>query len=316
MTAIPEQSTMRPTAYRTHDVPVAGGRLRVGVWEPRTADIDTPSIVAIHGITGSHRAWLPMAACLPALRTVAPDLRGRGRSNELSGPYGMTAHAEDLLAVLDHLGLGNVVLVGHSMGAFVALVLAHRAPERVRGIILVDGGLPPPRPSGASSEAMMKAVLGPAAERLAATFPDRASYRAFWRRHPAFAHSWSDHVVDYVDYDLSGTEPELHPSANYAAVVEDFAELHGGQSISAAVEGMQHPTTILWAPRGLMNKPPGLYLPQELVLWTRRLPQLSVRAVADVNHYTIVMGERGAGAIAAVVNHLCRASRTGSSSTH
>ena len=287
-------------SYRTHDVPVAGGMLRVGVWEPADATAATPTVLAIHGITASHRCWLAVVDALPGVRVVAADLRGRGRSNGLPGPYGMPAHAVDLVAVLDHLGLSKVVLLGHSMGGFVALVLAHRAPDRVTSIVLVDGGLPLAIPEGLDTDTMLKAVLGPAAERLTMTFPDRATYREFWQQHPALAGDWDERIADYVDYDLTGTEPELHPATAYAAVAEDSAELHGGESLLAAITALQHPTTILRSPRGLMNTDRGLYTLAELEAWDDRLPDLTVRNVEGVNHYTIVMG-RGAGAGAEAV---------------
>ena len=91
--------------YRTVDVPVRGGDLRVGIWEP-TGDASEPAgppVLAVHGITASHRAWVSVAARLPGARIIAPDLRGRGRSNQLPGPFGITGHADDLARVLDHL---------------------------------------------------------------------------------------------------------------------------------------------------------------------------------------------------------------------
>ena len=60
--------------YRTHDVPVAGGTLRVGVWEADAPD--APTALLVHGITASHRSWQRLAALLPGVRLVAPDLRG------------------------------------------------------------------------------------------------------------------------------------------------------------------------------------------------------------------------------------------------
>ena len=58
---------------------------------------------------------------MPAgVRLIAPDLRGRGRSNTLPGPFGMTRHADDMAAVLDFLGVPRAVVVGHSMGGFVS----------------------------------------------------------------------------------------------------------------------------------------------------------------------------------------------------
>ena len=79
-------------------VPVAGGDLFVARWG------SGPPVLAVHGITGSHAAWPWVADRLAgAVSLIAPDLRGRGASNGLPGPFGMAAHAADLVAVLDHL---------------------------------------------------------------------------------------------------------------------------------------------------------------------------------------------------------------------
>src|SRR5471032_539016 len=109
--------------YRTHDVPVDGGTLRVGDWDPE--DPAAPTVVAAHGITASHLAWAMVAAAIPQVRLIAPDLRGRGRSAGLPGPSGMARHAADLQAVIQALELPRAILVGHSMGGFVAVVTAH-----------------------------------------------------------------------------------------------------------------------------------------------------------------------------------------------
>jgi pimeloyl-ACP methyl ester carboxylesterase len=58
------------------------------------------------------------------------------------GPVLLAAHGEDLVAVLDHAGVERATVVGHSMGGFVAAVAAHRHPERVERLVLVDGSLP------------------------------------------------------------------------------------------------------------------------------------------------------------------------------
>jgi len=89
--------------YRIHDVPVEGGFLRVGEWGP--VDQVAPTVIAVHGITGSHLAWAWIAEAMPEVRVIAPDLRGRGRSAGLPGPYGMARHAADLEAVIDALDL-------------------------------------------------------------------------------------------------------------------------------------------------------------------------------------------------------------------
>ncbi len=288
--------TASQDTYRTVEVAVRGGTLHTAQWGPE--DPDAPTILAVHGVTASHKAWPYLVEALPEVRIIAPDLRGRGRSNALPGPYGMPTHAADLAAVLAELAPAPVVVVGHSMGAFASLVLANRFPEHVRSLVLVDGGLPLQVPAGLSDEEIVAAVLGPAAERLSATFPSREVYRNFWRQHPAFSADWGPLVEAYVDYDLTGEEPELRPATRYQAMAEDSAELHRGASLLKALDELMVDTQVLRAPRGLLNEPAGLYAPGYLEDWAAKLPTLRVREVPDVNHYTIVMGAAGAGAVA------------------
>jgi lipase len=287
------------TTYRTADVEVRGGTLHTAIWGP--GDPDAPTILAVHGVTASHKAWQNLAEVLPGVRIIAPDLRGRGRSNALPAPYGMPTHAQDLAAVLAAFTTEPVVVVGHSMGAFAAVVLANLFPERVRALVLVDGGLPLQVPAGISDEDVVAAVLGPAAERLNSVFPSREVYRQFWRQHPAFSSDWTPFVEDYVDYDLTGEEPELRPATRYQAMAEDTAELHRGASLLKALDELAVDTQVLRAPRGLLNEPAALYAPGYLEAWAQKLPALRVREVPDVNHYTIVMGEAGARAVAGSV---------------
>src|SRR5215210_8044599 len=98
-------------------------------------------LVLLHGITAQHRAFNAAARHLgPSRGLVAVDLRGRGDSDKPDSGYGLAAHAADVVRVLDHLGLESAVLVGHSMGAFVALQTALEFPQRVRALALLDGG--------------------------------------------------------------------------------------------------------------------------------------------------------------------------------
>ncbi|MFP3381125.1 alpha/beta fold hydrolase, partial [Bacillus sp. SIMBA_069] len=83
---------------------------------------------------------------------------------------------DDLLAVLDRLGVDRATVAGHSMGAFVAVRLAERHPERVDRLVLLDGGLPVPLPEGVAPEDLPAVVLGPALERLRMRFASGQEY--------------------------------------------------------------------------------------------------------------------------------------------
>ena len=285
------------TAYTSLDITVRGGVLRTGIWGP--LDSAAPTVLAVHGITASHRAWALVAQALPEVRFIAPDLRGRGRSHTLPGPYGMPVHADDLATVLKTLDVPRAVIAGHSMGAFAALVLANRHPQLVGSLVLVDGGLPLDVPAGLSDEQVVHAVLGSAAERLNQVFASREENLEHWKPLPAFFGHWNALLHDYLDYDLvpDGTGG-FRPATSYAALAEDVAELHQGTALLQALEELAHPVRLLRAPRGLLNEEPGLYGPDYINTWQERLPQLRVTDVPGTNHYTIVMDEPGAGTVA------------------
>jgi pimeloyl-ACP methyl ester carboxylesterase len=282
--------------YEAFDVPVAGGSLHVGAW-----GTGPKVVVAAHGITGNHRSWQAVARCLPAdVRLVAPDLRGRGRSCGLPGPFGMRQHADDLAGVLDHLDLDRAVLAGHSMGAYVATVAATRDPKRWSSVVLVDGGVSLPLPDGVDPDAMVAAVLGPALARLEMTFEHRDAYHDFWRAHPALEEpgAWNDDTEAWLDHDLTGEAPTLRSSASLEAVRVDSRELLVDHDIRRASMDLQQSTVLLRAPRGLLNQVPPL-LPDELLdplraRWPIRMEML----VENTNHYSILLAPRGARAVA------------------
>jgi pimeloyl-ACP methyl ester carboxylesterase len=287
------------------DVPVDGGSLRVCVWGPRPAEPGVPVVLAIHGITASHLAWRTVSRQLPELCVVAPDLRGRGASAHLPGPFGLARHADDMVAVLDALEVPTALVAGHSMGGFVAMVFGHRHRERADGLLLVDGGLPLPVPADMTADQLTEAILGPALARLSMTFPDRAAYAAFWQSHPAFADYWSPEVESYVDYDLTGSEPELRSRVSPDAVREDSLDQLEGTALRAAIAALAtEPLTLLRAPLGLRGEPPGLYPEAVMAAHAETMPGLTWHTVPQVNHYTILLGERGAAVVARVVREM------------
>ncbi|MGL3150891.1 alpha/beta fold hydrolase [Microbacterium sp. A82] len=294
--------TMNTHAYRTIDVPVAGGNLRVGIWDPQGTTGEIPTVLAIHGVTASHLAWEFLVAELPGVRVVAPDLRGRGRSNAIEGPAGMSAHADDLVAVLDAVGVGAVAVIGHSMGGFVAVVLAHRHAARVQQLILVDGGLPLDVPADVAPEQLVTLILGPTAERLSRRWTSVDEYiDVFWRGHPAFSSDWSEALERYIAYDLCADGDGYRPATSYQTTVEDTVDLNLGNALSAALAQLHHQTLFISVPRGLQNEEPGLYPPAHRAQVLAAHPSIVHQHLGGLNHYTVVMSERGARQLAPLV---------------
>jgi lipase len=291
--------------HTVFDIPVAGGTLAVGL-SGRAGGV--PVVLAVHGITGSHRAWTPVARHLgDDVTFLAPDLRGRGASGALPGPYGLAAHLEDQVAVLDHVGATSVVVAGHSKGAFLAARLAAAHPARVQAVALVDGGLVLPVPTDVDSDTVLEMVLGPALARLRMTFESRDAYRDFWRSHPAFAGPgmWSADAEDYVDYDLAGEPGQMRSRVSEAAVRADGADLLDVAAVRRAFLALACPTVVVRAPRGLLDEPNPL-LPESAVAEAKEaLPHLADVVVPDTNHYQLLLGDREAKAVADQLRALC-----------
>lgn len=287
--------------YESLVVPVSGGDLHAGRWGRGS---DGPVVLALHGVTSNHLAWAAVARHTP-YDVVAPDLRGRGRSNGLAGPAGMRAHADDLAGLLDHLAVERAVVVGHSMGGFVAATFAAEHPDRVASVLLVDGGLPlPPPPEGMTPEEVVAATIGPAAKRLSMTFADTEAYLGFWRDHPALAEHWTPEVTDYFAYDLVGEPPHCRSSVTAESVREDSIDLLDVGAIDARIGKLPAGTVFLRAESGLMGEPGGLY-PAELARrHAASYPSLVMRDVPGVNHYTLVMVDEGASVVAAAIGEV------------
>jgi len=207
----------------------------------------------------------------------------------------MEAHAADCARLIEALADGPVVVVGHSMGAFVATVLAANRPDLVRALVLVDGGLPFPPADAAAT----MAGLQPIKQRLLSTFT-RETYRDWFRKHPAFARDWTPEVEEYADYDLP--DAPGRPASDPEMVEADQLDIVGGATFPDALDKPLPPRVFLHASRGFADDPPGLYPQPTVDEYAARWPVLDIRHVPAVNHYTIVLSHRGADAVTQAVN--------------
>jgi pimeloyl-ACP methyl ester carboxylesterase len=282
-------------------VAVPGGDLAVLRWP--AADPAAPAVLALHGITANGLAWGEVAAQLAGRATlIAPDLRGRAGSRAVTGPYGLARHADDAAAVLDRLELDDAVLAGHSMGAWVAALTAVRHPGRARRLLLVDGAVSFPLPPGVTEDDALAAVLGPALARLDRTFASRAAYRDFWRAHPAFDDDlWTDRLDAHLQRDLVGSAPELRSSCVHEAVRTDGRQVLLDAEAAEAVHKLPCPATLLWAERGLLDQPQGMYDADRLAAAALDPARITTVAAPDTNHYTVLLGAEGARTVAGLL---------------
>jgi len=272
------------------EVAVSGGLLTVH--HLADAPPGSPDAVALHSISSNALSWVPVAGALRGrARLLAPDMRGRAESSALRST-GLADHVADVLRVLDHYRLDRPVLVGHSMGAFVAALTAATHPDRVAGVVLVDGGLAFPSPGGvadviADVDGVLHSVIGPAMDRLSMTFDDPAAYLRHWAQHPAMgpllASPAGGDLTAYLLHDLAGPPGRMRSTSSLECVRADWADLMTDPATLSAVHTLQCPGHLLWALRGPLGQSEGLYTPERID--RARLPRDFRVTALDADHY-------------------------------
>ncbi|MDQ6692293.1 MAG: alpha/beta fold hydrolase, partial [Candidatus Dormibacteraeota bacterium] len=167
----------------------AGTGLHYVEWNPgATAE---PTVLFLHGLSSNARFWQRVAERIPGRRLVALDQRAHGASSAPDHGYLPQTLAGDAAWVIGTLGLGRVVVVGHSWGASIALELAADFPDLVAGLVVVDGPIRPWSERGLTWEQ-------------AATFmqPPLPTYRgleeAVAEKRRLLKTAWGDDLTDFV----------------------------------------------------------------------------------------------------------------------
>lgn len=114
-----------------------------------------------------------------------------------------------------------MVFVGHSMGAMIGAYLAAEHPERVSGLVLIDGG--------AEVTDEIDALISPSSiKRLERTYSSREAYIEHVKNLPAFKDRWDEHLERYFADDVKPDEDgEWHPVANLETIQDDREKMHG-----------------------------------------------------------------------------------------
>jgi pimeloyl-ACP methyl ester carboxylesterase len=110
-------------------------------WDHSAGDQKAPKVLAIHGWLDNAASFDALAACLNRVNLVAIDLPGHGYSEHRSsdGSYHFIDWIPDVIRAADELGWEKFVLLGHSMGAAIASLVAGTYPERIERIIGIEG---------------------------------------------------------------------------------------------------------------------------------------------------------------------------------
>jgi lipase len=254
-------------------------------------------LVCLHGITAQHRAFNATANHLGSSHgLVGVDLRGRGDSDKPESGYGLATHASDVVRVLDHLGLEDAVLLGHSMGAFVAMKTALASPDRVRALVLLDGGWPrvESSPEEMTEEEKQEAQaiaegLAKAFRRLDMVFESPGAYLDFW--FPDRGLTMDDlppDLADYYIYDLEKVEDGYNPKASRAAAEEDSPSVTSTSPTAEEMRAVACPVALVRAEQGFFPGSDPLISDETRGVMAGLLDIREEVVVEGANHYTML----------------------------
>jgi pimeloyl-ACP methyl ester carboxylesterase len=134
----------QPPPYHEHFVRSRDGlSLYCRDYAASNVSASTPVVLCLPGLTRNCRDFEALATALSARhRVLTPDLRGRGRSDYDPDPrnYQPAKYADDVLVMLDRLGVTSVIVIGTSLGGLIAMLLAAMRPTVLAGIVLNDVG--------------------------------------------------------------------------------------------------------------------------------------------------------------------------------
>jgi len=242
------------------------------------------AIVAVHGLTSNHTVWYSIADALDGShRILAPDLRGRGDSDKPATGYSLAHHAADLLALLDHFRLARAILMGHSLGAHIAVRFATLHPDRISKLVLFDGGL--------DVRAEILDALAPAINRLGVEFPSLEKFLAMLQDLPMFAGRWNDYLARHFTYDVEpGPGGGVRSKVARHAIEEEVANLQRTR-LWVWHHQLAAPTLLFRAPDGLLRADDCLMTQEEAEAMAHAIPDCRLVVVPRTNHYTVVLGQ-------------------------
>lgn len=198
--------------HKDFDIDLPSGRVRVRRW----GNDAQPVVFGVSGLTANLTCFGPLAETLQSAgyQLVAHDMRGRGLSeNTAAGSYGWPAHARDIIAIADELGVEKFDYIGWSTGSLIGLHIHRMAPERLRHLVLLD--------QVAAAPSGVLDVARQVIDRLDATVPSLSKYIEAVRD-MGLVRPWAEVWESYFAYEMAPVDGGYRSRTSKDAVMEDF----------------------------------------------------------------------------------------------
>lgn len=243
-----------------------------------------PPIVMLPGLTANAHSFdgLIAAGLSPRYRTIALDLRGRGDSEKPATGYALQDHAQDVVALLDRLGIERAVILGHSFGGLLTIYLAAHYPGRVSRAILVDVAL--------WVHEDVTRLIQVSVDRLTRSFPSADDYVAAIRQAPYVDGFWDATIESYYRAEIETASDGTAHARTSASAIAQVLEALRGEPWSEYVKQINVPSILINGPGpfGPAGAPP--IVSADLARSTAAAIEGCQYAEVPGNHLTMVFG--------------------------
>ena len=253
-----------------------------------------PPVVLLPGLSSNAHAFdgLVTAGLGPHHRVLAFDLRGRAQSDKPASGYSMADHAADVLGVLDRLGLGSVVIGGHSFGGLLSIYLAANEPERVDRAVIID--------ASAAMHPEVRDLIEPSIARLRWIADSESAYLDGIRSQPYLGGFWDSSIETYYRAEVQVMADGRVRSSTSADAIAQALDQVLAEPWSEHVARIEQPTLVINATEGF--GPPGSppVQPPDLARVTVAALARGRYAAVPGNHLTMLFGSNAAAVAAAI----------------
>lgn len=186
----------------------------------KIGDVNSDTLlIFIHGLTGNYLQMHHFQSYFKGrFDTLSYDLSGRGDSSLQDDPANIHQHSEDLLALLSELNYEKYILIGYSMGGYIALETAAQS-SKVQKVVLLDGG-------GMADDNTSQLVL-PSLGRLEKTFESSNDYLDMMKQtYSALGVGWSSVMDEVIHHEIHEVDHKIQPKSDYKLTKQDFESFY------------------------------------------------------------------------------------------
>ncbi len=256
---------------------------------------NSPTLILMHGLTANAHSFMGLvhAGLAENMRVISVDLRGRGLTDQPDPSVGYTQrdHADDVIGLMDALGIETAILGGHSFGGLLAIYMAANYPTRVDKIVILDAGV---------LHDKVTEMIKPSMDRLGKVLPSWEEYIEGVKNSPYYDNGfWDADLEAYYRADVKDlpdgsvvarSTPEVIEEARLGLIAEPWTEL---------MAKVAQPAILLQAPDAFGPIGLPILTDENAALTAQLLPNCYHKRLAG-NHLTLVFGKYAPGVVEAI----------------